>query len=78
MAHASGVAKVSGEPFVVVGKIMDAVGHHAVAHHVGVVYAGAGFLLPCGVVIAFEARENVAGHVPHVGDTRRGLPAFAD
>ena len=78
MAHASGVAEVSSEPFVVVGKIVDAVGHHTVAHHVSMVHAGAGFLMPCGVVIAFEARENVTRHVPHVSNTRCGLAALAN
>ena len=78
MPHAAGVAEVAGEPFVVVGEVVDAIGHYAIAHHVGVVHAGAGFLLPSGVVVAFEAREDVAGHVPHMGDAGRGLSALAD
>ena len=78
MLHPSGVTEIASEPFVVVGEIMDAIGHHAVAHHVGVIHTRAGFLLPSGIMVAFEAGKNMAGHVPHVGDAGRGLAALVD
>ena len=76
--YPASVAEVASEPFVVMGKIMDAIRHHTVAHHVGMIHAGTGFLLPRGIVVPLEAGENVAGHVPHVGDAGRGLTALAD
>ena len=69
MVNAPGVVEVACEPFVVVREVMNLIGHHAVTHHVGVIDPGAGFLLPGGIVIALESRENVTGHVPHVRDT---------
>ena len=57
---------------------MDAIRHHTVAHHVGMIHAGTGFLLPRGIVVSLQARENVAGHVPHVSNAGRGLTAQAD
>ena len=68
VVHAAEVVEVAREPFVVVGEVVNLIRHHAVAHHVGVVDPGAGFLLPGGVLIALELGIGVAGHVPHVGD----------
>ena len=69
------VVEVAREPLVVVGEVVDLVRQHAVAHHVGVIDPGAGLLLPGGVVVALELRVDVAGHVPHVRDAGRALPA---
>lgn len=72
---AADVDEVADEPFVVVGEVVDLVGEDAVAHHVGVVNTGGGFLLVDGIFVAFEAGIDVARHVPHVSDTGSRLPA---
>lgn len=54
------------------GEVVDLVWEDAVSDHLGVIDAGGGFLLPCGVVPAFEVAVDVTGHVPHVGDAGGG------
>ena len=78
MAHPACVAEVAGEPLVVVGKVMDAIGQHTIAHLQRVIDTRAGFHLPRGIMISLEPREDVPGHVPHVRDARRGLAALAN
>jgi hypothetical protein len=51
-----------------VGEVVDLVREDAVSDHLGVIDAGGGFLLPCGIAPAFEVAVDVTGHVPHVGD----------
>ena len=46
------VAQAAGEPLVVVGEVVDLIGEDPVTHHVGVVDAGRGLLLPGGVGVA--------------------------
>ena len=67
--------QIANQPFVVVRVVVNLVGQHAVANHVGMVHAGRGFLLPGGVGVAVQVGEDVAGHVPHVGDAGSRLPA---
>ena len=64
---------VSGEPFVVVGVVVDLVGKDAGFEHPAVVDPGGGLLVPGGVLVAFEIRVGVPGHVPHVGDVWGGV-----
>ena len=54
---------------------MDLVRQHAVLDHVSVIDARGGFLLPAGIGVAMQRRVSVAGHMPHVRDTRRTLAA---
>ena len=72
-AGPSHVEQVATEPFVVVSEVVDLVWQHAISHHVGVVDPGRGFLLKAGILVPFQSRINVPGHVPHVGDSRGGL-----
>ena len=72
-ASTSHVEQVATEPFVVVSEVVDLVWQHAISHHVGVVDPGRGFLLKAGILVPFQSRINVPGHVPHVGDSRGGL-----
>ena len=67
--------EVANEPLVVVREVVDLIGHHAVAHHVGVIDPRRRLLLPSAVVVTLQSRKNVAAHVPHVGDARTGLAA---
>ena len=67
--------EVAAEPLVVMSVVVNLVGHDAIPRHVGVVGAGGGFLAPCGVMVALKLGVDVAGHMPHVGDAGRGLPA---
>ena len=69
VVHATEIVEVAREPFVVVSEVVNLVRHHAVAHHVGVVDPGAGFLLPGSVLVTLKFGIGVAGHVPHVGNT---------
>jgi len=66
--------EVAAEPFVVVGVVVDLVGHDSILPHVGVVDAGGGFLTPGGGVVTLELGVDMAGHMPHVRDAGRGLP----
>ena len=68
--------EVPHEPFLVVGVVMDLIRQDEAVDHVGVIDAGAGLLLPHGIIEAFELRVGVAGHVPHVGDARGCLAAL--
>ena len=57
--------------------VVDLPRQNPIADHVGVIDAGGGFLVPGGVGIALKPRIDVAGHVPHVGDTRAERPQRA-
>ena len=74
--HAAEFVEVPHEPFLVVGVVVNLIRQDVAADHVGMIDAGAGLLLPYGVVEALQLREGVAGHVPHVGDAGRCLAAL--
>ena len=67
------VVEVADEPFVVMGEIVDLIGHDTVAHHVRMIDTGTCLLLPGGVMVTLKLRINVPGHMPHMGDARRTL-----
>ena len=68
--------EIADEPLVIVGEIVDLVGHDPVADEMGVIDPGRGLLLPGGVGVALQLRIGVAGHVPHVGDAGGGGAAL--
>ena len=75
VAHAPLMAEIANEPLVIVGVVVDLVGHHVVAHHVGMIGARGGLLLPGGVVVTLQLRKRVPRHVPHMRDARGRLTA---
>ena len=72
VVNAADVAIAGAEPLVVVGIVVDLERHDPIAEHVGVVDAGGCLLLIGGVGVALQAGVGMAGHVPGVGDARRG------
>ena len=74
LAHPTDGGKVATEPLVVVRVVMNLVRHDAILF-VGVVDASRRFLTAGGVMVALELGINMAGHMPHVSDAGRGLPA---
>ena len=72
---AAEVIEGAGEPLFVVRVIVYLIRQNVGADHVGMVHAGAGLLLPGGIVGTLQFGERVAGHVPHVGDSGGRLPA---
>ena len=75
LAHPTDGGKVATEPLVVVRVVVNLVRHDAILLHVGVVDASRRFLTAGGVMVALELGINMAGHMPHVSDAGRGLPA---
>ena len=73
--HRADVVQVADEPFVVVREVVDLIGQNVVAHHVGVIHACAGFLLPRGIGVTLQRRVGVTAHVPHMRNAGRGRPA---
>ena len=53
--RSSDVEPIADQPFVVVGIVMDLVGHDPIADHVRVIDARRGFLLPSRIGIAIES-----------------------
>ena len=66
---ASNVEQIADQPLVIVSIVVDLVGQDSVTHHVRMINAGRGLLLPGCILVAMEFRVDVPGHVPHVCDT---------
>lgn len=75
VVDAADVAETLHEPAIVVGEVVDLIGHDPRRDRLCVIDARRSFLLPRGIRITLELRECVPRHVPHVCDARRGLPA---
>ena len=75
LLHPATVKQVRAEPLIVVSEIMNLIRQNPRCLHISVVRAGRCLLLPGGIVVALELAVNVAGHVPHVRNARRGLAA---
>ena len=54
LPHPTDGGEVAAEPFVVMSKVMNLVGHDTIPPQVGVVDASGGFLAPGGVMEALE------------------------
>ena len=65
--------EVANQPLVVVREVVNLIGHDPVAHHLGMIDAGGSLLLPGGIGVSMQARENMPRHVPHVRDARGRL-----
>ena len=62
--------QVANQPFVVVSEIANLIRHDTITHHVGVVDAGGSLLLVDRILVPFQSRINMSGHVPHVSNAR--------
>ena len=70
VVDSANVDQVPHQPLVVVCEVVDLIRQHPIPHHVCVVDPRRCFLLPSRILVAFQTRKNVSGHVPHVRDPR--------